>query len=119
MKVLIVEPSAALGHVWQNHLERLGLTVIRARGQADAAAILAEEGVDVIVLNLMLEDGSALAVADLAGYRQPGARIVFVTSTSFFSDGSIFAHVPNARAFLPSGTAPADLAAMVEHYARH
>jgi len=118
MKVLIVEPSLALIRVWQNHLERLGLTVMCAHGQTDAAVVLASETVDVIVLDLVLQDGSALAVADLAGYRQPGARIVFVTSTSFFSDGSIFAHVPNARAFLPSGTAPEDLAAMVDHYAR-
>ncbi len=105
--------------VWQNHLERLGIAVLCAHGQSDAAALLASEAIDVIVLDLVLQDGSALAVADLAGYRQPGARIVFVTSSSFFSDGSIFAHVPNARAFLPSGTAPADLAAMVEHYARN
>lgn len=119
MKVLIVEPSAALAAVWQNHLERLGMTVRCADGQTEAAALLASETVDVIVLDLVLQDGSALAVADLAGYRRPGARIVFVTSTSFFSDGSIFAHVPNARAFLPSGTAPEDLAAMVEHYARN
>lgn len=119
MKVLIVEPSAALCVVWQNHLERLGIEVLRANGQSDAVITLESVQLDVIVLDLVLLDGSALAVADLAGYRQPGARIVFVTSSSFFSDGSIFAHVPNARAFLPSGTAPADLAAMVEHYARN
>jgi len=64
----------------------------------------------------VLENGSALAVADYANYRQPDARVIFVTNTSFFSDGSIFAHSANARAFVPSGTPPEDLAAMVEHY---
>ena len=119
MKVLIVAPRAALVTVWQNHLERLGLHVLRAPGQTEAVAILARDCIDVIILDLVLADGSALAVADLAGYHQPGARVVFVTSTSFFSDGSIFAHAPNARAFLPVGTPPEDLAAMVDHYARN
>ncbi len=105
--------------LWRNHLERLGLHVTCAQGQSDAVAVLNDHMIDVIVMDLVLEEGSALAIADLAAYRQPAARIVFVTSSSFFSDGSIFAHVPNARAFLPTGTAPEDLAAMVAHYARH
>jgi len=45
---------------------------------------------DVIVLDLALEEGSALAVADFASYRHPDARVIFVTNASFFSDGSIF-----------------------------
>ena len=44
-------------------------------------------------------------------------RFFFVTNTTFFSDGSIFAHAQNARAFLQSNTPPEDLAAMVVHYA--
>ncbi len=72
---------------------------------------------DIIVLDLVLEDGSALAVADFASYRRPEARVIFVTNTTFFSDGSIFAHSPNACAFVQSETPPEDLAAMVEHYA--
>jgi len=40
-----------------------------------------------------------------------------VTSTSFFADGSIFQHIPNACAFLQAGTPPEDLAAMAEYFA--
>ena len=65
----------------------------------------------------MLANGSALAVSDFASYRRPDARVIFVTNTTFFSDGSIFAHSPNACAFMQSSTPPEDLAAMVEHYA--
>ena len=61
--------------------------------------------------------GSALAVADFASYRRPDARVLFVTNTSFFSDGSILSHSPNACAYVQSETPPEDLAAMVEHYA--
>lgn len=78
---------------------------------------LSADAYDIIVLDLVLDNGSALAVADFASYRRPDARVIFVTNTSFFSDGSIFAHSPNACAYVQSETPPEDLAAMVEHYA--
>ncbi|MEZ5777655.1 MAG: hypothetical protein R3E44_04760 [Paracoccaceae bacterium] len=116
MRVLIVETNPDLGWLWKRHLERLSATVILAHGQEEAVAYLEREAVDVIVLDLVLAEGSAIAVADYAAYRRPAAKIVFVTNTSFFSDGSIFQHSPNACAFLPSATPPEDLAAVVEHY---
>ncbi|KUF11311.1 response regulator [Pseudoponticoccus marisrubri] len=118
MRVLIVESSAPLAQLWQGHLKRMGARVSLARAQNDAVAALAREDFDVIILDLVLDEGSALAVSDIAQYRQPEARVIFVTNTSFFSDGSIFRHCANACAFLPSSTAPSDLATMVEHYAR-
>lgn len=119
MDVLIVESETHLAILWQRHLERLGATVRIAGSQDDAIAILCDCAFEVIILDLVLRNGSALAVSDFANYRQPEARVIFVTNTSFFSDGSIFRHCANACAFLPSTTAPDDLAAMVEHYARH
>ncbi len=67
---------------------------------------------------MVLACGSALAVADLAGYRYPDIRIVFVTSSSFFSDGSIFNLNPNARAFMQADNPPEDLTAVIEHYGK-
>ncbi len=119
MLVLIVESNEALGRIWQRHVERLGFRTLLATSQAQAIEILREHEVAVIVLDLVLEEGSAFAIADFASYRQPDARVVFVTNTTFFSDGSIFRHIPNACAFLQSETPPQDLAAMVEHYATH
>ena len=117
MNVLIVESKPELGLLWQRHLERMGSAVTLVHTQE--AAILALYGTDfeIIVLDLVLEQGSALAVSDFASYRRPDARVIFVTNTSFFSDGSIFAHSPNACAYVQSETPPEDLAAMVEHYA--
>lgn len=117
MNVLIVESNAALANLWSRHLQRLGTTVLIAGSDDEAIDILVENKVDVIILDLILGEGSAFAVADVASFRQPDARVVFVTNSSFFSDGSIFRHIPNACAFLPSGTAPEDLAAVVDHYA--
>lgn len=119
MNVLIVESRPDLGMVWKRHLERQGYIVSQAHSQGEAVDFLTVEDVDIIVLDLVLDEGSALAVADFASYRRPAARVIFVTDTSFFSDGSIFNHASNACAFLPSGTAPEDLAAMVAHYGHH
>ena len=118
MNVLIVESCSELGQLWQRHLERLGMQVVLRATQDDAIAYLSENDPQIIILNLVLEEGAALAVADFANYRMPEARVIFVTNTSFFSDGSIFAHAANARAFVPMGTPPEDLAAMVEYYGK-
>jgi len=116
MRVLIVESNPALAQLWSRYLERQGATVLQAASESAAIDALSDHPFDVIVLDLLLESGSAFAVADMASYRQPLSRVVFVTNTSFFSDGSIFQHIPNACAFLPSGMAPEDLAAVIDYY---
>ena len=117
MNILIVESRAELGALWQRHLERQGALVTLTTTQGTAVEALCTNDFDVIVLDLVLEDGGALTVADFASYRRPEARVIFVTNTSFFSDGSIFTLSPNACAFVPSSTPPEDLAAMVDYYA--
>ena len=121
MRTLIVEGCADLGIVWQRHLLRLGVEADLATSHADAVSALedatcADATYEVMVLDLMLEGGAALALSDYASYRHPLMQVIFVTNSAFFSDGSIFNHCANARAFLPTGTPPEDLAAMVEHY---
>jgi CheY-like chemotaxis protein len=116
MNCLIVESNAALGALWRRHLERFGACVRIATTGEGALNLIQSFHFDVIVLDLVLSEGSALAVADFAQYRQPEANVVFVTDTTFFSDGSIFQHSANARAFLMSATPPDDLAAIVMHY---
>lgn len=116
MRVLIVEENANIGRVWRRHLERLGCGVDMAQSQSQAIHLLQNVTVDVIVLNLILKSGSAFAVADFSSYRQPQAKVIFVTSSSFFSDGSIFQHIPNACAMLPAEVSAEDLGALVEHY---
>ena len=118
MKVLIVESDPDLGGLWKRHLERQYARVSLVSSQPEAIDALQGDDFDIIVLDLVLHEGSALAVADFASYRRPEARVIFVTNTSFFSDGSIFSHSPNACAFVQSRTSPEDLAAMVEHYGK-
>lgn len=116
--ILIVAGNPDLAEVWARHLERQMQEVILTTSEADAVSCLRENAVDVIVLDLMLAKGSAFAVADYASYRRPGARIVFVTRTSFFSDGSLFRHVPNTAAILQEDAPPSDLAEIVAYHGR-
>ena len=116
MDVLIVESSPELARIWRRHLERQGMCVHVAAGQEDAVSHLHTHAPDMIVLDLLLGEGSAFAVADYANYRHPEARVIFTTNSSFFTDGSIFQHSANACAFLPKQVDPNDLTAMVAHY---
>jgi len=119
MKVLIVESNKSIAKIWQRHLERLGMDVVRATGQKQAINHLSGHETDVIILDIVLGHGSALAVADYASYRYPDTRVIFVTNTTFFSDGSIFSFAQNACAFVQTATPPEDLAALVEHHGAH
>lgn len=116
MLVLIVESNRDLGWLWKRHLERQGHKVDLVRSQDEAIAVLRLNRVDVIVLDVVLTEGSAFAVSDFASYRWPDVKVIFVTNTTFFSDGSIFQLAPNACAFLQTRTPPEDLTMMVEHY---
>ncbi|WP_353473720.1 response regulator [Salipiger sp. H15] len=116
MRVLIVQSDRLLASAWSRQLEDVGAAVRVVDDQDSATRVMHDEQVDVIVLDLMLASGSALAVADFASYRQPDCRVVFVTDSPVFADGSIFRHCANACAYLPTSTEPSDLAAMVEHY---
>jgi DNA-binding response OmpR family regulator len=116
MHALIVESNPALGKEWARYLKGLGAQVTLAATGEQAFRHIHDVTFDVIVLDLVLREGSALAIADLAYFRQPSANVVFVTDTTFFSDGSIFRHSGNARALIESHTPATDLAAIVHHY---
>ncbi|PJI92990.1 response regulator receiver domain-containing protein [Yoonia maricola] len=116
MRALIVHRNTDLGGLWQRHLARLDVDVTLVHSAACALTAIDDDPFDVILLDLVMAEGSAFAVADLARFRQPDANVVFVTDTTFFSDGSIFNHAANARALIETATPPKDLAAIVHHY---
>lgn len=116
--ILIVASNPELSRIWAGHLERQGESVSVVASEREAVAHLRDHGADVIVLDVMLKDGSPFAVADVASYRHPDARIVFVTKSTFFSDGSLFTHIPNTAAVLQEQTPPNDLAAIVAYHGR-
>ncbi|WP_102222831.1 response regulator [Acidimangrovimonas sediminis] len=116
MPVLIVECDAERSRLWQQAISSLGLNVTVVGTQEDAIRMLQTHDYKLMVMNLDLQGASALAIADYASYRHPELRIIFLSASGVFSDGSIFQHAANACAYLPASTPPSDLAAMVEHY---
>lgn len=117
MNVLIVECQAELAALWARPLVKWGHNVTIAVDQAAAAQHLCKTTFDVIILDLNLNEGSALAVADFANYRQPHAKVLAVSADRYFADGSIFSHLGNAQALLPRDTPAQDLGALAEYYA--
>ncbi|GHD98711.1 chemotaxis protein CheY [Defluviimonas sp. 20V17] len=116
MPVLIVEHDTERARRWQTSLQCQGLEVISVPGQREAVIVMQTRSVSLLVVNLDLTEGSALTVADFASYRHPNAKVIFLTDSNMFSDGSIFMHAGNACAYLPASTPPEDLVAMVEHF---
>ncbi len=115
MRVLIVQDNADLGGIWARFLNRHGVDT-KLVGDADAAMeALQVEPFDALVLEVVMESGGALGVADFAAFRNPEIAIIAVTKSSFFSDGSIFNLIPNARGFIRAPMRPSDLAAYIEH----
>ena len=115
MRILIVEHNADQGRLWSRFLERQGLEVDLATSQRDAIAMMRFGDYDALVLELVLPDGGAIAISDYATYRFPDIPIITVTSSRFFSDGSIFQLMPNARGMMRTPFRPDDLAALLEH----
>lgn len=118
LSVLIVESNRDLAHLWQSHLQRCGAGVLVAHTQNGALEVLEEHRVDLIILNVVLRGGSAFSLSDKVRALHSDIPIIYVTNSTFFSDGSVFAFCPNACAYVQTDTPPEDLAAMVEHYGR-
>ena len=117
-KVLIVEAQESLGKLWKGFLERQGFEVALALNQPDSIDKLQFHHWDVLVINLMMPNASALAISDFASYKNPDISIIVVSASSFFSDGSIFEILPNARGFMSQPIEPDDLAVVVDHCCR-
>jgi DNA-binding response OmpR family regulator len=117
MSVLIVANNDSLGQLWCDHLLRQAIDTHLVFSADTAIEALNKTCPDLIVLDLDLPGGKALCIADYANFRFPEARVVFVTNSRFFSDGSIFNHASNACAYIPASTPLEDLSAIVQHYA--
>lgn len=118
MKILVIESDTALGEIWCRHLQRQGNKVTLASDEKQAIDLLRFSPFDVLVLDISTQNASVLGISDYATYRNPDVAIIVVTANSFFSDGSIFELIPNARGYLHTPVQPDDLAALVEHYGR-
>lgn len=115
MRVLIAQQNTELGKLWAGFLEREGIETMLVASQSEALAQLRAQKFDALVLEMVLPDGGAIAIADFAAYRMPDVPVITVNSSSFFSDGSIFQLLPNVHSVMQAPIEGEDLAAMVSH----
>jgi len=115
LRVLIAQHNAELGRLWAGFLEREGIEATLVPSQSEALAQLRAQDFEALVLEMVLPDGGAIAIADFAAYRMPDVPVITVNSSSFFSDGSIFQLLPNVHSVMQAPVEGKDLAAMVSH----
>jgi DNA-binding NtrC family response regulator len=114
VKILIVQHNGDLAGIWAAFLGRQGMDCVLAGTESESRTALRRQPFDAVILDMELPQ--ALAVADFATYRTPEMPIIAVTADSFFSDGTIFELIPNARGLLRAPLRLEDMAALVEHY---
>ena len=115
MRVLIAQQNAELGKLWAGFLEREGFATTVVTSQNEALTQLRAQEFDALILEMVLPDGGAIAIADFAAYRMPDVPVITVNSSSFFSDGSVFQLMPNVQSVMQAPVEGKDLAAMVSH----
>ena len=116
MRLLVVQDNADLGRLWGNFLRRRGLDVTLVTTDEEAIKALAMDPFDAMVIEPALSSGGGLPVTDFATFRNPDIVIIAVTKSDFFSGGSLFDLIPNARGVLRTPVRPEDLAAYLEHF---
>ncbi|MEM7644636.1 MAG: hypothetical protein AAF366_19240 [Pseudomonadota bacterium] len=94
-----------------------GVRFLQADEPDQVERLLLTTNPDVILIDLDMACGIPLVFTDLAAWRHPNARLLFVGSGAVFADGAIFAHVPNVCAMLPSGMDDDDLIDVVAFHA--
>lgn len=112
---MIAQHNAELGRLWAGFLEREGISTYVVNSQKEAITQLKAQRFDALVLEIVLPDGGAIAIADFAAYSQPDAPVITVNSSNFFSDGSIFQILPNVHTMMQAPVQGDDLAAMVSY----
>ncbi len=83
-QVLIVEAQEKLGLLWQKFLIQQGFDVDLAVSQPEAIEKLQFHCWDVLVIDLVMPNASALAISDFASYKNPDISIIVVSASSFF-----------------------------------
>ncbi len=81
VRVLVVEQTDALREAYSDALSTAGMDVFTAKTVPEAAALFAEHGASIVVLDLLLVSGDAFAfMAGLLGAR-PETRIIATTAS--------------------------------------
>ena len=115
MRVLVLEDDPILRSVWADTLGDEGFEVHEAAEAAEAIALIARQRFEVLVLDLMLDEGTSESVSSYAKVVAPHAFVVLVTGSGLFPNGEHRHEMPGVDWLLRKPVAIADLAAVVAH----
>ena len=79
-RILLVEDDKAIVTGLQEYLAGEGFTVETAEGQSRAEVLLAEQGFDLLLVDMSLRDGDGFGVCAAAGQRD--VPVIFLTANS-------------------------------------
>ncbi len=109
--VLVVEDQAPVREVAVRSLQREGYTVLEAEGYTDAMACLQrEESIDLLLSDVVLQDGNGPAIVDAARTLRPTLRVLFMSG---YSDVSALEERHSAMPLLQKPFTPSGLSAAV------
>lgn len=111
MNVLLLEPDHHHGIAQQEALERAGHCVVRTTNMAHALAQFRNFEPDLLVMELMLDDQTALPLADYAAFARPSAEVVLIVRQGLFPNGELYQMATNLAWILRD---PQDTSAMVD-----
>ncbi|WP_425041052.1 response regulator [Primorskyibacter sp. S187A] len=114
---MLLEDDAGLRFTFSAGLESAGHDVIALSSCSEAIQALKTFKPDVLVLDLLIDDGSSIEVASFANYAAPEAEVVYVTGSGMFPRGELFNMVNNLRWVLRKPIQIADLNDMISHVA--
>lgn len=111
-RILVVEDDAAIRQVLTMHLELVGHTCLEAEDAAHARALLAQQGADLALLDVMMpgEDGFSLGRALI----EQGVPVLFVTAKTAVADRGRGLRM-GAQDYILKPFEPAELLARVEN----
>ncbi len=115
---MILEDDPSLRFALSQIIIAGGHHVNAAADITEAADLLSEFSPDLILLDLMIGDEYSIQIADLAGYRAPDAKIVYLTGSNKFPSGELFSLSPNTSWVLRKPIDFTDLGSILEHFDR-
>ena len=115
MNVLVLEDDPILRSVWVDALADEGFEVHEAAESDEAIALIARQRFDVLVLDLMLGEGTSEGVSGYAEVAAPQSFTILVTGSGLFPNGEHRHEMPGVDWILRKPVAIADLAAVVAH----
>lgn len=113
--ILVLEDDSGLQFVLRETLTAAGHEVFVASDNETAMTILRRRTPDVLLLDLMIDDGLSTDVANYAVYSAPHAAVIFMTGSGMFPKGELFGMARNARWVLRKPVDPTELTTMIAH----